>query len=499
MMRRTSGILLHITSLPSPYGIGDLGGGAYEFANLLARARQSFWQILPLNPTQPGLGSSPYSSHSAFGGNPLLISPLRLVEEGFLDASDVESPPEFPVDRVDFVWVEEYKSELLKRAYEKNRSRLETDRSFNAFCREHAHWLEGHAHFTALKTRFEGREWTAWPRELRDRHPEALEHSRRELRDSIVQEKFLQYLFFRQWLQLKAYCNKRQVRIMGDLPIYVNHDSADVWAHRELFKLDENGSPTHVAGVPPDYFSETGQLWGNPVYRWDFMRERGFEWWVRRMEHNLRCFDRLRLDHFRGFVAYWEVPAGEETAINGIWVPCPVEDFFDALARQFPCLPLIAEDLGLITADVREVMAQLGFPGMKVVMFAFGNDMPTNPYIPHRLPENCVVYTGTHDNNTARGWFEQEAREEDRRRLFRYLGREVGGEEAAGEMVRLVMGSVGRTAMLPMQDVLGLGSEARMNVPATANGNWSWRLRPEQAAPHLLDKLKEMTETCGRG
>jgi 4-alpha-glucanotransferase len=319
-----------------------------------------------------------------------------------------------------------------------------------------------------------------------------------ELHHKIEEEKFLQYLFYQQWLGLKDYCNQRGIQIFGDIPIYVIHDSADVWANPELFDLDDAGYPSAVAGVPPDYFSETGQLWGNPLYRWDRLRETGYAWWITRMAHNARHLDLVRVDHFRGFVGYWEVPAGEDSAINGRWVEAPADDFFNTLLKRFPRLPIIAEDLGVITPDVREIMHRFDLPGMKVLLFAFGDDLATNPYIPHNLPRNCVIYTGTHDNNTVRGWLEREATSETKQRLVQYLGREVSVERIHWELIRVAMMSVADMAIFPMQDILGLGESARMNRPATTQGNWQWQLVPEQLTPALAANLLEITEVYGR-
>jgi len=322
--------------------------------------------------------------------------------------------------------------------------------------------------------------------------------AKKEFHEKAEMERFLQYMFFKQWSSLKNYCNGKGIQIIGDIPIYVEHDSADVWTHPEIFKLDEAKRPFAIAGVPPDYFSETGQLWGNPVYRWDVLREKGYYWWVQRMERNLKLCDVLRIDHFRGLVAYWEVSATENTAINGRWIEAPAMDFLNRLTRKFPFLPIIAEDLGLITPDVREIMHHFDLPGMKVLLFAFGEDLPTNPYIPHNLPKNCVAYTGTHDNNTIRGWFEGEEAPEDKKRLLRYLGRDVPIEELHWELIRLLMMSAANTAIFPMQDILGLGEEARMNRPATLEGNWQWRMLPDLLTPELSSRLLEMTEMYGR-
>jgi 4-alpha-glucanotransferase len=497
MKRRGSGILLHVTSLPSPFGIGDMGPWAYRFVDFLAESGQTFWQILPLNPTDPAHCNSPYHSFSAFACNPILISPERLVEDGLLEDRDIKPVPDFPLRRVDHRALIEYKGRLLKKAYDRFKMG-KGHHQYEEFCTKNVHWLEDFAFFVGLKSRFAGKTWNEWPRDIRDREPNALESIGREFADQIEMAKFVQFIFSVQWNALRHYCNERGVQIIGDIPIYVNHDSVDLWAHPELFKLDPNKKPYVVSGVPPDYFSETGQLWGNPIYRWEVLRETGYDWWVKRIARTLRLYDFVRIDHFRGFVAYWEVPADEKTAINGKWVDGPVMDFFNHLTRKFSSLPIIAEDLGLITPDVREVITHFEFPGMKLLLFAFGEDLATNPYIPHNLVRNCIAYTGTHDNNTVRGWFENEMTPGERERLFRYLGREVPPEDIHWELVRLVMMSVANTAIFPMQDILGLGEEARMNRPATRDGNWEWRLSADWRTPDIAAKLYEITETYGR-
>ena len=497
MKRRGSGILLHITSLPSAYGIGDLGPEAYRFADFLAETKQSIWQILPLNPTDLAHGNSPYQSVSAFAGNPLLISPELMVRDGFLAQSDVENVPGYQIRPIDYRAVIASKERIFRVAYE--RLQQEGKRhEYERFCAENSSWLDDFALFMALKGHFTQKGWTEWPQEVQERQRDALGSLRRELHDTIEKTKFLQYVFFKQWRSLKDYCNQRGIQIFGDIPIYVIHESADVWANPELFTLDDERKPTVVAGVPPDYFSETGQLWGNPIYRWDVLRERGYGWWIQRVGHNLKLFDLIRIDHFRGLIGYWEVPAGETNAVNGKWVEAPAEDFFNALLRRFPQLPIIAEDLGVITPEVREIMHRFELPGMKVLLFAFGEDLPTNPYIPHNLPRNCVLYTGTHDNNTVRGWFEREATPEIKKRLFHYLGREVPADRIHLELIRLAMMSVANMVIVPMQDILGLREEARMNRPATSQGNWQWQLLPEQLQPSVAERLLEMTELYGR-
>jgi len=495
--RRESGILLHVTSLPSEHGIGDLGPWAYRFADFLEAGGQRLWQVLPLNPTDPAFANSPYSSPSALAGNPLLISPEILLEEGYLRREEMDPAPAFPRGFVDYEAVTSCKQRLFRLAHARFRQTKERE-DFDRYCADHAGWIEDYALFAALRTHFQKRPWNRWPTEIRDRNPEALRQAREQLRDQVEIEKFLQHLFHRQWLALKNTCNRKGIRILGDIPIYVNFDSADVWTHCGLFHLDEEKNPLTVAGVPPDYFSKTGQRWGNPVYRWAVLRETGYAWWVERIRHNLALFDLLRIDHLRGLVAYWEVPATEPTAVNGRWVPGPGDDFFHALFRHFPSSPFIAEDLGTITQDVRELLERFQLPGMKVLLFAFGEELPESPYAPHNHVQNCLIYTGTHDNNTARGWFETEISDEDRERISFYLGRPVGPEEIAGEMVRLAMTSVARIAVFPIQDLLGLGAKARMNQPASVEGNWLWRLHPEAITPDFARRLYELTRISGR-
>jgi 4-alpha-glucanotransferase len=502
MKTRGCGILLHITSLPSPYGIGDFGPTAYSFADLMAENLQSFWQVLPLGPTDPIFGNTPYDSRSAFAGNPLLISPDLLLKDGLLSTEDLLSPPDFPKKRVDYPLVMDYKRKLFDRAFaaflkrDKAGDRIDEGCDYRRFCSQNGTWLDDFALFSAIKSSLGGISWSRWTEAIKDRRSDELQKMKDPLHDEIVLQKFLQYIFFKQWNSLRGYCNRKGIQIIGDVPIYVNHDSADVWTRPDIFKLDAEKNPTTVAGVPPDYFSKTGQLWGNPIYRWDVLQKERYAWWIRRLEHNLRLFDIIRVDHFRGLVSYWEVKAGQKTAVEGEWVKVPTEDFLNTLFRRFPNLPMIAEDLGLITPDVREVISSFGLPGMRLLLFAFGEGLPENPYAPHNHVKNCVIYTGTHDNNTARGWFEHEAMPEDRQRLFSYLGRQVSADQVSGELIRMAMMSVADVAILPMQDILGLGEEARMNWPGRTNGIYEWRLLPEQL--RLDPWLREMTEIYHR-
>jgi 4-alpha-glucanotransferase len=414
-----------------------------------------------------------------------------------LRKADLAHVPRFPVDRVDYKTAAAYKSKLFGAAFKRFRQARSPD-DFAAFRQAHDGWLEPFVTFVALRRHLKGRTWGDWPVRLRDRQERELVSVKAGLEDALERERFLQYIFYRQYLSLKRYCNDQGIQIAGDIPVYVAYDCADVWAHPDLFKLNRERKPRFVAGVPPDYFSRTGQLWGNPVYDWQYLEQTQFDWWMRRLKHNLLLFDFVRIDHFRGFVAYWEVPASHKTAIKGRWVQTPREAFFRELFRQIPFAPIFAEDLGYITADVREAVAKYDFPCMRVLHFAFDGDPVHNPHMPHNHVENSIVYTGTHDNNTTRGWFAEETKGPRRKRLLRYLGRKVSADEISWELMRLAMASVARLAVVPMQDVLGLGAEARMNFPAKSKGNWLWRMGPGQANARLAGKLREMAETYGR-
>ncbi len=497
MKPRASGILLHLTSLPSPFGIGDMGSGAYRFADFLAKSGQRYSQILPLSPTETGHGHSPYHSLSAFAGNPLLISPEPLVAKKLLPDEVLKFQPAFPEKNVHFRAVTSYKDKLFRYACEHFKAAQSND-DYERFCRQNADWLDDFALFRGLRRHFRGRSWNTWPPPLRDRDPGALKLAHKKLQPLVEREKYLQYFFELQWQALKEYCNEKGIRIIGDIPIYMPCDSADVWSHSELFKLDRHKQPLAVSGVPPDYFSETGQLWGHPLYRWDMLQQSGYDWWIRRIRRNLALFDVVRIDHFRGFVAYWEVPVEEKTAINGKWVPAPAKDFFSHLLTKFSCLPIIAEDLGTITADVREIIRQFDFPGMRLLLFAFGDDFPESAFLPHNLAQNCVAYTGTHDNNTVRGWFENEATKQQKERLSAYLGCNLPADRLPWELIRLLMMSPADTVIFPMQDVLALGEGSRMNRPSSTNGNWLWRLSPQLLMHAPSHKLLEMTTVYQR-
>ena len=505
LTERSSGIILHITSLPSRFGIGDLGPEAYHFANFLSHAGARYWQILPLNPVEGGSGYSPYSGLSAFAGNPMLISPELLQHEGYLQAEDLEISTArrtvpFAKKEVDFPAVVTHKKNLFRKAYEhfKQQGTEPQRHAFQHFCKEHIHWLNHFADYMAFKNHYEGKGWMQWPAAIRDRQPEATDHLRHALHDSIEYEKFLQFIFFHQWETLKRYCAERHVHFFGDIPFYVGQDSADVWAHSHLFKLKPDKQPEAVAGVPPDYFSQTGQLWGMPVFRWDVLRNENYAWWIDRITHNLQMFDVIRLDHFRAFSAYWEVPAEHTSAIHGQWIMGPGAEFFHELQKSHHHLPIIAEDLGEIDQPVYDLMDEFGFPGMKVLQFAFDDSMPRNPYIPHYHVPNSVVYTGTHDNNTARGWFENGSSVADHARVASYLNTKVHADTIAPLMVRLAMSSVSKLAIVPMQDVLGLGEEAIMNRPSVAHGNWKWRLLPGQATEETAEKFRELVKLYNR-
>ncbi len=494
---RCSGILLHVTSLPSPLGAGDLGDGAYRFVDFLRAASQRRWQVLPLTPTTAACGYSPYSSTSAFAGNAMLLSPQRLVADGLLEERDLADIPPCPPGQADYRTCETCKDRLLDVLWQRLAGRPMPD-GFDDFCGRHAAWLDDYALFEVIRHARRERAWTRWPADLRDRQREALDAVRRSAGEALARVKLVQFLFHRQWTALRSYCNGRGVRIIGDLPFYVAHDSADVWAHRDCFKLDSAGHVARMAGTPPDYFSRTGQLWGNPVYDWTRMRKDGYSWWLDRMDRNYELYDLVRIDHFRGIVASWQVPAGHKTAVRGRWVRGPGADLLEAMSLRRPRPPVLAEDLGTITAEVRGLIDRYGLPGMKPLLFAFNKTMPRSPYIPHNIPPNSIVYTGTHDNNTARGWFESEADATARRQLFAYLGREVPADQVAPELVRLAMLSPARTAIIPMQDLLNLDGQARMNHPGAKGPNWLWRVTDEQLNADLAKHLADLTKTYGR-
>lgn len=498
LTERTSGILLHPTSLPGPLGAGDFGADAYRFVDWLESAGQTYWQMLPLGEIGPG--NSPYMSTSAFAGNVLLIDLAELAGQGWLTSEDLRPHPEFSADRVDFALLYPFRLERLRRA---SRRFFTNDRqtshqpgnqetnyaAFAEFCNAESSWLDDYALFMTIKERQNGSEWSHWPTGLVDRDPQVLQRVREHSAEEIGFWKFCQWCFARQWSNLKSYSRERGIRIIGDVPIFVAYQSADVWAHRELFELDENGRPTVVAGVPPDYFSKTGQLWGNPLFRWGAHEKTGFAWWIARMRHALKLFDLVRIDHFRGFAGYWEIPANAETAINGRWMPGPGAKLFEALENALGSLPIIAEDLGMITPDVVELREKFKFPGMRILQFAFAED-ENHPFLPHHYVPNSVAYTGTHDNDTSIGWWNT-ATFGEKEFAQRYLGAE--GHQIQWNMIRSISDSEANTVIILMQDILGLSSEHRMNFPGQPNDNWEWRFSWEQLRPEHTQMLAQMT------
>jgi 4-alpha-glucanotransferase len=495
---RAAGVLLHPTSLPGRYGIGDLGNEAYRFVDFLVETKQTYWQILPLGPT--GYGDSPYQSFSAFAGNPLLISPDVLVRDGYLPPTAVSTPPSFPADAVDFGWVIDEKTKLFRQAFDyfvAQGTAVQRD-AFAQFCADQANWLDDYALFMALKSahvEHEGGVWNHWPRDIAQREPAALVAWREKLADEVSLHKFLQFHFFNQWLVLKQYANDNGIKIIGDIPIFVAFDSADVWANPNLFYLNDDGSPSVIAGVPPDYFSETGQRWGNPLYRWDVMAADNYAWWVKRLTMTFTQADIVRIDHFRGFEAYWEIPAEEETAVVGRWVNAPGINFFKAIEEQMGELPIIAEDLGVITEGVRAMRDTFDFPGMKILQFSFGGEL-NSEFLPYNFKTtNCVVYTGTHDNETTVGWY-QNASSHEKDHVRRYLA--VSGDDIAWDMIRLAWGSVADTAVCTLQDLMSLDNRARMNFPGKVGGYWRWRYQPHQLTEPIKYRLRELTELYGR-
>lgn len=503
---RSSGILLHISSLPASHGIGDFGEGSREFAEFLSASGQKIWQVLPLSPT--GYGDSPYQCFSAFAGNPLFIDLEQLREASLLSAEDLQPNPPLARGFVDYGRVIPFKRALLRKAARNFFSDPSSSDSaeYRHFYRENANWLDDYTLFMAAKDFHDGMVWTTWDAGLRDRIPEELQRWREKLFAEIQVHQFAQYEFFRQWEKVKAQCRRLGIRVMGDIPIYVAHDSADVWSHRELFQLERLGKPTVVAGVPPDYFSATGQLWGNPIYRWDVLADSGYRWWIERFRASFKLFDLVRLDHFRGFEAYWQVPAEATTAIDGTWIKGPGREFFCAMKKQFGELPIVAENLGVITPEVEAIRHEFGFPGMSLLQFAFGKDPQGPSFRPHNYSRELVAYTGGHDNDTTVGWWTSEGVGESTRtpedireeRAFAraYLGFE--NEEINWVLIRAVLASVAATAIIPLQDVIGLGSKARMNLPGTLAGNWKWRFQRGDLTAGMVQRLKELTSVYQR-
>lgn len=500
---RSSGILLHPTSLPGRFGIGDLGEYAYRFVDFLQEAEQSLWQVLPLGPTS--FGDSPYQSPSTFAGNPNLISLDVLVGDGYLSEDDFDDLPSFPTYRVDYGPVIDYHNRKLHIAFERfgANASAEEKQALDAYCDENKLWLDDYALFMALKDHNGGRPWTMWEDDdlIRYKKP-ALEKARKEHADAVRYHQFTQWVFDKQWRALKAYAAERNVRLMGDIPIFVAHDSSDVWGNQHLYYLNEDGTPKVVAGVPPDYFSETGQRWGNPLYRWDVMKENGYEWWLRRFETVFKLVDMVRIDHFRGFQAYWEIPAEEETAVKGEWIDGPGTDFFKVVKEKFGTLPIVAENLGVITEEVETLRTDFDLPGMQVLQFAFDGECGSNTFLPHHYEHNTVVYTGTHDNNTTFGWWHsEEAGDNIQRCVADYIGRVHISElhdDIHWLMIRIGSSSVADTFIVPLQDVLGFGADTRMNTPGKPQGNWSWRFGEEELRNPAKESLAFITRLFSR-
>ena len=488
--------MLHPTSLPGRFGIGDLGTQAYRFVDFLEESQQTLWQILPLGPT--GHGNSPYMAYSAMAGNPLLINLETLREHKLLTEDDLALTQPFPENTVDYNAVYAFKLEKLRLASKRFKSSIdkETRDAFEAFRLDASDWLEDYSLFMAIKDATQGKPWTQWDSVIAQRTPEALGKARLELAADIFFHEYMQFEFYRQWTAIKEYANARGIQIVGDMPIYVAHDSADVWARPENFMLDENTlEPSLMAGVPPDYFSETGQLWGNPIYNWEMLEANGFKWWLQRIRASLAQVDIIRIDHFRAFAAYWAIPAGEDTAINGEWIEAPGDAFFKTVEKKLGQLPFLAEDLGLIDESVTDLRDRFDFPGMKILHFAFGGDHK-NPYLPFNVSNNFVIYTGTHDNDTTVGWYSQ-ASDYEKQRLSAYIGG-FSDEAVHWALTRLAMSSNANQAVIPFQDLLGLGSEARMNTPGVGEGNWEWRFSETMLTPTITHQLKQLTELYGR-
>ena len=500
---RSSGILLHPSSLPGRFGIGDLGEYAYRFVDFLQEAEQSLWQVLPLGPTS--YGDSPYQSPSTFAGNPNLISLDMLVGAGYLSESDFSDLPNFPAYRVDYGPVIEYHTRKLKLAFSRFEKQADPAdlKAFNDYCNANAAWLDDYALFMALKEAHDLRPWTEWTDpDIVRYQPAALKKARKKYAETIRYHQFTQWVFKQQWVKLKGYAAERDIRMMGDIPIFVAHDSSDVWANQDLYYLNEDGTPTVIAGVPPDYFSETGQRWGNPLYRWDVMKANGYAWWLRRFEAVFDLVDLVRVDHFRGFDAYWEIPASEKTAVKGQWVKGPGMDFLKAVLDKFGELPIVAEDLGVITPEVEALRDGFNLPGMQVLQFAFDGECGGNTFLPHHYPRNTIVYTGTHDNNTTFGWWHSnEAHDGIKRCVTNYLGRDHYSElndSIHWALMRLASGSVAHTCVFPLQDVLGFGADTRMNSPGNPEGNWTWRFGTEELHKSAKESLAYITRLYSR-
>ncbi|WP_261344248.1 4-alpha-glucanotransferase [Stieleria varia] len=499
MSERKSGVLLHVTSLPGRFGIGDFGPEAFRFVDFLNAASQSVWQILPLTVTSSFTGNSPYSSLSAFALNPLLVSPEILLREGLTTQENVECIYARESGPAHFRRVRMLKEAILQESFQQFQKTSQFTEEFDAFLKDSSQWLEDYVQFVVLKEVFGGQVWWEWPTPFRDRDEDELLRFTRLYRQQLQYHRFVQFILWKQWSAVRSYCHEKGVQVMGDLPIYVETDSADVWAHPECFKLDDDHRPEWVAGVPPDYFSATGQLWGNPVYRWDVLQEQRYQWWIERFRHNIKLYDLIRIDHFRGLVQYWEVSAGEETAIDGQWADVPTRDFLDTAFSHVDASHFIAEDLGTITDDVHEIMDHYQLAGMKVLLFAFGDDLVEHPYLPHNYVENCVAYTGTHDNNTVVGWFHHEMMAAEEENLREYLGRDVSADTIACEMIQLIWESKAKLCIAPLQDLLGLDETSRMNVPGVGADCWRWRCPYLSFNDELAARLKALTVATGRG
>lgn len=495
---RAAGVLLHITSLPSLFGIGDLGPEATRFADFLSRSGQRYWQMLPLNPTGPAQLYSPYSSTSSMAGNILLISPEQLVTDGLLNRREIKNFITAPTSKVEFKKADTIRKQLLPLAYQQFKSDKRSQVLYNEFWKKHQYWLPDYALYSVLKEKHKDSPWYQWPANFRKRNAQALQQFSDDNAEAIRFQGWLQYIFFRQWSRLKKYCNDRGIKMYGDIPFYVSYDSADVWSHPELFSIDSNGKMKGVAGVPPDYFNENGQLWGMPTFRWDVLKNTRYKWWIERIKANIELFDVLRLDHFRAFADYWEVPASHKNAKKGKWKPGPGHDFFINIGKAIGKLPFIAEDLGDINDAVYKLRDDFRMPGMKVLQFAFGDALSTSGYIPHNYSENFVVYTGTHDNNTTRGWFRKDIREKERKQIAVYSGNPVNERNVSEVLARMAYASTARIAILPLQDILALNESARMNTPASVTNNWLWRFKPGTLTNKTEKKLKEWVWMFGR-
>jgi len=495
---RSAGILLHPTSLPGKFGIGDLGTEAYKFVDFLKEAGQTLWQVFPLGPT--GYGDSPYQCFSAFAGNPLLVSPEKLKEEGFLSEDDLNDPSQSNPIKIDYGQAIDYKKYILKRAFNNFKSNSNgQEKDFEMFCEDHKEWLDDFTLFMACKEHNGGAVWSSWEKGLVQRDKKVLDEWTEKLSDEIQFHKFVQFNFFKQWKSIRDYANEKGIKIIGDMPIFIAYDSSDLWANKESFTVDEEGNLTFVAGVPPDYFSATGQLWGNPLYKWDEMEKDDFQWWRKRFSSLFELVDIVRIDHFRGFEAYWKILGGEETAQNGKWIKAPGEKLFNSLKKHLGELPILAEDLGVITPPVEALRDQFDFPGMKVLQFAFGTDMERK-FLPHNFVQNCVVYTGTHDNDTTKAYFEKEKSNKEINDIYEHAQTYLNyfGDDILNELIRVAYASVANIVIIPMQDILKLGSDARMNFPSTTGGNWAWRFTWDQIDENLSKHYSGLTQLYER-